>query len=103
MSETTDADLQALPAPRRPWRRLTLCVMAQGKKVITIEGLARGEQLHPMQAAFVEHDGLQCGYCTPGQIMSAVGMHAEVGDRALTDAEVQQLYALKNGVRELHP
>lgn len=51
---------------------LTLAVMTDGKKVTTIEGLANGEDLHPMQAAFIKHDGMQCGYCTPGQIMSAV-------------------------------
>lgn len=51
---------------------LTLAVMTDGKKVTTIEGLANGEQLHPMQTAFIKHDGFQCGYCTPGQIMSAV-------------------------------
>jgi xanthine dehydrogenase YagT iron-sulfur-binding subunit len=51
---------------------LTLAVMTDGKKVTTIEGLANGDQLHPMQAAFIKHDGFQCGYCTPGQIMSAV-------------------------------
>lgn len=51
---------------------LTLAVMTDGKKVTTIEGLSNGETLHPMQAAFIKHDGFQCGYCTPGQIMSAV-------------------------------
>jgi xanthine dehydrogenase YagT iron-sulfur-binding subunit len=51
---------------------LTLGIMANGKKVTTIEGLAKGNQLHPMQEAFLKHDGFQCGYCTPGQIMSAV-------------------------------
>ncbi len=51
---------------------LTLAVMQDGKKVTTIEGLADGEKLHPMQEAFIKHDGFQCGYCTPGQIMSAV-------------------------------
>lgn len=57
---------------------LTLAVMHEGDEVTTIEGLADGDTLHPMQAAFVRHDGFQCGYCTPGQIMSAVGMLAEV-------------------------
>ena len=52
---------------------LTLAVMAQGKEITTIEGLAKDDQLHPVQAAFVTCDGFQCGYCTPGQIMSAVG------------------------------
>ena len=47
-------------------------MQAHGKRVTTIEGLAEGDRLHPMQQAFVEHDALQCGYCTPGQIMSAV-------------------------------
>jgi xanthine dehydrogenase YagT iron-sulfur-binding subunit len=51
---------------------LTLAVMSHGKKITTIEGLAKGEVLHPMQEAFIKHDGFQCGYCTPGQIMSAV-------------------------------
>jgi xanthine dehydrogenase YagT iron-sulfur-binding subunit len=51
---------------------LTLAVMNEGKKVTTIEGLATGDQLHPMQAAFIKHDGFQCGYCTPGQIMSGI-------------------------------
>ena len=53
---------------------LSLAVMHEGDEVTTIEGLAKGDRLHPMQAAFVHHDGFQCGYCTPGQICSAVGM-----------------------------
>jgi xanthine dehydrogenase YagT iron-sulfur-binding subunit len=56
---------------------LTLAVMHDGQSITTIEGLAEGDNLHPMQAAFVEHDGFQCGYCTSGQICSAVGMLAE--------------------------
>jgi len=51
---------------------LTLAVMQEGKKITTIEGIADGAQLHPVQEAFIKHDGFQCGYCTPGQIMSAV-------------------------------
>ncbi|MBA3880062.1 MAG: (2Fe-2S)-binding protein [Sphingobium sp.] len=57
---------------------LTLAVMHDGDTITTIEGLAEGDELHAMQAAFVKHDGFQCGYCTPGQIMSAVGMLEEV-------------------------
>lgn len=51
---------------------LSLAVMNHGKKITTIEGLANGDKLHPMQEAFMKHDGFQCGYCTPGQIMSAI-------------------------------
>jgi xanthine dehydrogenase YagT iron-sulfur-binding subunit len=56
---------------------LTLAAMAQGHEIRTIEGLGAPESLHPMQAAFLAHDGFQCGYCTPGQICSAVGMLGE--------------------------
>lgn len=52
---------------------LTLAVMQEGREITTIEGLADGDKLHPVQAAFIKHDGFQCGYCTSGQIMSAVG------------------------------
>jgi xanthine dehydrogenase YagT iron-sulfur-binding subunit len=58
---------------------LTLAVMHDGAQVTTIEGLGTPAQLHPMQAAFVKHDGYQCGYCTPGQICSAVGALDEIG------------------------
>lgn len=57
---------------------LSLAVMHEGDAITTIEGLANGDALHPMQAAFIAHDGFQCGYCTPGQICSAVGMLQEV-------------------------
>jgi xanthine dehydrogenase YagT iron-sulfur-binding subunit len=57
---------------------LTLAVMHEGGKVTTIEGLGTPDHLHPMQAAFVKHDGYQCGYCTPGQICSAVSVLAEI-------------------------
>ncbi|MGH2564800.1 MAG: (2Fe-2S)-binding protein, partial [Ginsengibacter sp.] len=63
---------------------LSLAIMQNGKKVTTIEGLADGDKLHPMQAAFIKHDGFQCGYCTPGQIMSAIACihegHADSDD-----------------------
>src|SRR5882724_7975527 len=57
---------------------LSLAVMHEGDDIVTIEGLGSPGALHPLQAAFVEHDGFQCGYCTPGQICSAIGMLAEV-------------------------
>ena len=82
---------------------LTLAVMHAGDEIVTIEGLAKGGDLHPMQAAFVHHDGLQCGYCTPGQICSAVALLAEheagwpshvtadvATAPALTDAEIAE-------------
>ena len=57
---------------------LTLAVMHQGSEIVTIEGLGQPDSLHPMQAAFVKHDGYQCGYCTPGQICSGVAVLAEI-------------------------
>ena len=79
---------------------LVLAVACDGDAVTTIEGLADGEELHPMQAAFVEHDAFQCGYCTPGQICSAVGMLDELregwpssvthGEAELSDEEVRE-------------
>src|ERR1700743_3304919 len=68
---------------------LTLVTMCDGAEVTTIEGLANGDELHPMQAAFLKHDGFQCGYCTPGQICSAVGLVKE--GHAKTDAEIKEL------------
>jgi xanthine dehydrogenase YagT iron-sulfur-binding subunit len=83
---------------------LTLAVMHEGDEITTIEGLGTPQALHPLQAAFLAHDGFQCGYCTPGQICSAVGMLAEVGlgwpshatanvatpEIELTDAEIRE-------------
>ena len=57
---------------------LTLAVMHEGSEITTIEGLGTPQSLHPMQAAFIKHDGFQCGYCTPGQICSAVAVLAEI-------------------------
>jgi len=67
---------------------LTLAVMQQGKRITTIEGLAQGDKLHPMQEAFIEHDAFQCGYCTPGQIMSAVGFSREQWGQS--DADIRE-------------
>ncbi|MFT8244828.1 aldehyde dehydrogenase iron-sulfur subunit PaoA [Roseomonas sp. BN140053] len=63
---------------RRIYSCLTLAVMHEGDSITTIEGLGTPDQLHPMQAAFVKHDGYQCGYCTPGQICSSVAMLREI-------------------------
>ena len=73
---------------RRVLSCLTLAVMQDGKQVTTIEGLANGDTLHPMQEAFIEHDGFQCGYCTPGQIMSAVACIKE--GHANSEAEIRE-------------
>ncbi|MGY2134145.1 (2Fe-2S)-binding protein [Hymenobacter sp. HD11105] len=67
---------------------LTLAVMQEGRKITTIEGLANGDNLHPMQEAFVKHDGFQCGYCTPGQIMSAVACIRE--GHANSEGEIRE-------------
>lgn len=68
---------------------LTLAVMKDGSAITTIEGIARDGELHPLQKAFIEHDAFQCGYCTPGQICSAIGLLRE--DRAHTREEVKEL------------
>jgi xanthine dehydrogenase YagT iron-sulfur-binding subunit len=68
---------------------LALAAAHVGEQITTIEGLAEGDRLHPVQAAFIQHDGFQCGYCTPGQIMSAVGLIAE--GHAKTDDEIREL------------
>lgn len=67
---------------------LALAVMQQGKKITTIEGIAHGDTLHPVQAAFIAHDGYQCGYCTPGQVVSAVALLSE--PCGPTDADVRE-------------
>ena len=63
---------------RRVLSCLTLAATVEGKEITTVEGLAKGEELHPVQAAFIKYDGFQCGYCTPGQLCSAVGLLEEV-------------------------
>ena len=88
---------------RRVLSCLSLAVARDGAEVVTADGLADGDRLHPLQQAFVDHDGLQCGYCTPGQVCSAVGMlaEAEAGfpshvsgdlepDPVLTDDEIRE-------------
>ncbi len=65
---------------RRANSCLVLAVTVDGIDITTVEGLADGDDLHPLQAAFIEHDAFQCGYCTPGQLCSAVGMLAEARD-----------------------
>ena len=73
---------------RRVYSCLTLAVVAAGAKVTTIEGLADGDRLHAVQEAFIEHDAFQCGYCTSGQICSAIGLLSE--GHARTDDEVRE-------------
>ncbi|MFS8097025.1 (2Fe-2S)-binding protein [Lentzea alba] len=73
---------------RRVLSCLTLTASLQGKEVTTIEGIAHGDELHPVQQAFIDHDGFQCGFCTSGQIMSAVKV---VGEREIrTDDQIRE-------------
>jgi xanthine dehydrogenase YagT iron-sulfur-binding subunit len=74
---------------RRILSCLTLAIMKDGAEVTTVEGLVEGDALHPLQHAFVEHDAFQCGYCTPGQICSAVGLMRE--GRAKTADDIREL------------
>lgn len=67
---------------------LSLVIMQEGKEITTIEGISDGDNLHPMQKAFIKHDGFQCGYCTPGQIMSAIACVKE--GRAKTDDDIRE-------------
>ncbi len=82
---------------------LALAVQYEGRDITTVEGLAAGGELHPLQAAFVENDGFQCGYCTPGQICSAIGMfnefqtnlpsavsHAMIGEYEFSEEEIKE-------------
>jgi xanthine dehydrogenase YagT iron-sulfur-binding subunit len=83
---------------QRVYSCLTLAVMQDGKKITTIEGLATGEQLHPMQTAFIDNDGLQCGYCTPGQICASVALLDEVkrGAASVVTSDLNQTPQLAN-------
>jgi xanthine dehydrogenase YagT iron-sulfur-binding subunit len=70
---------------------LALAVQHEGREIVTIEGLEQNGRLHPLQAAFIEHDALQCGYCTPGQILSAIGLMNETPDDvSLDDAQLRE-------------
>jgi xanthine dehydrogenase YagT iron-sulfur-binding subunit len=73
---------------RRVLACLTLAIACEGHEVTTVEGLAEGEELHPLQHAFIAHDAFQCGYCTPGQIMSAVALLEE--GHARSDPEIAE-------------
>jgi xanthine dehydrogenase YagT iron-sulfur-binding subunit len=82
---------------------LAIAVQYAGKPITTIEGLTQDDTPHPLQAAFIEHDGFQCGYCTPGQICSAVGMFAEFQDgtpSAVTNAALGKAEFSEEEIRE---
>ena len=82
---------------------LSLAVVHEGEQIVTIEGLARGDELHPMQAAFIEYDGFQCGYCTPGQICSAVALldEAQRGDASVVTADLPKAGPSELNVEEV--
>ena len=94
----------ALVNGRRITTCLTLAVMHDGDDIVTIEGLGSPDALHPLQAAFIERDAFQCGYCTPGQICSAVGMLAEAGagwpSHATADVGIEQVELTPTEIRE---
>jgi xanthine dehydrogenase YagT iron-sulfur-binding subunit len=81
---------------RRVLSCMTLAAMADGRKITTIEGLAQNGKLHPLQVAFIEHDGFQCGFCTSGQIMSAVAVieEAKAGWASAATADVGMAFTL---------
>jgi xanthine dehydrogenase YagT iron-sulfur-binding subunit len=81
---------------RRVLSCMTLAVMQEGKQVTTIEGLAQDGELHPVQAAFIERDGFQCGFCTPGQIMSGVAVidEAKAGSPSAATADVRRPFGV---------
>jgi xanthine dehydrogenase YagT iron-sulfur-binding subunit len=77
---------------RRVLSCLTLAAQCDGREITTIEGVGKGDELHAMQAAFIKHDGFQCGFCTPGQICSAIGLMQEAknGELSYVTADVRQ-------------
>jgi xanthine dehydrogenase YagT iron-sulfur-binding subunit len=81
---------------RRILSRMTLALMQEGRQITTIEGLERNGRLHSLQAAFIEHDGFQCGFCTSGQIMSGVAMieEAKAGWPSAATADVTRTFTL---------
>ena len=83
---------------------LALAVQYQGRSVTTVEGLGADAELHPLQRAFIEHDGFQCGYCTPGQLCSAVGMAGEVErgvpSHVTADLAAERIALTRDEVRE---
>ena len=81
---------------RRVLSCMTLAAMAEGKRVTTIEGLVQNGKLHPLQSAFIEHDGFQCGFCTSGQIMSGIAMieEAKAGSPSAATADVRHAFSL---------
>lgn len=83
---------------QRVYSCLALAVMQEGKQIVTVEGLAKGDVLHPVQAAFIENDGFQCGYCTPGQICASVALLDEVkrGCASAVTADLANLPQLTN-------